>query len=159
MGWVHKDLKPSNVALVLDPFQVKLIDFNRTMPRSEAGPLWSYGTLPYCPTKCEWSDGNINWDMWALGAIVLECFVGRDRFKKVEDHDDTMMLANDLFKNKKLEQPIKELMSDTVMSGRRNYLISYERLKNMIGDINFQEYKDLLPVRKQSVRVSKQAKP
>ena len=29
MGYVHKDLKPDNIMVNLDPLEVKIIDFNR----------------------------------------------------------------------------------------------------------------------------------
>lgn len=31
LGYIHKDLKPENIVLNLDPLEVKLIDFDRSI--------------------------------------------------------------------------------------------------------------------------------
>ena len=51
IGWVHRDLKPDNIVIQNFPFEVRLIDFNRSVPCSDLRVGTQFGTPGYFPTK------------------------------------------------------------------------------------------------------------
>ncbi|CAA0812923.1 mitogen-activated protein kinase kinase kinase 21 [Striga hermonthica] len=79
LGYVHCDLKPENVLLVAegDDFTTKISDFGLSKER---------GTVPYprgspaylSPEAVHFEMQEEPADVWALGCIVLEMFVGRE---------------------------------------------------------------------------------
>ena len=58
LGYVNRDLKPDNVALSLDPLDVRVIDFNRVYPVTQSTLGHVRGTPGYFPTKDMWRDGS-----------------------------------------------------------------------------------------------------
>ena len=61
LGFIHRDLKPDNIVLTLDrPIKVALIDFDRALPTTD-----------------------VQWDLYALVAIIAECDMGVNEYLKV----------------------------------------------------------------------------
>ena len=79
-GFVHRDLKPENIVLNLDPLEVRLIDFNTAYPTSQKTVAQTRGTPGYSPQTKYWLDGSTCWDLYALGALVLEADMVTDYF-------------------------------------------------------------------------------
>ncbi len=93
-GIVHRDLKPDNVFLLDrddDSLFVKLVDFGIskiTRPRVLAGdgPITSQGVVLGTPAYMSpeqtrgLADVDARTDLWAAGAILFECLVGRAPF-------------------------------------------------------------------------------
>ncbi|KAG1362019.1 mitogen-activated protein kinase kinase 10 [Cocos nucifera] len=90
MGVVHRDIKPSNL-LIGSHGEVKIADFGAsrvvaaaaaTGPESGGGDDACAGTCAYMsPERFDsegFGDGGVfAGDVWALGVVLLECFVGR----------------------------------------------------------------------------------
>ena len=58
IGFIHRDLKPDNVVLNQKPLDVRIIDFNKSMP-SEADTVDTVrGTPGYMPSNPKWYDGR-----------------------------------------------------------------------------------------------------
>jgi serine/threonine protein kinase len=86
LGFVHRDLKPENIVLNLGhPIKVAIIDFNRALPTSNTCNYGNRGTPGYQPTQISFLDGSIEWDIYALVAIVLECDMGPQYFNKAAE--------------------------------------------------------------------------
>ena len=73
LGFTHRDLKPENIVLNLDPLEVRLIDFNSSFPSTQISKGSRRGTKGYHPDHSFWNDGSQQWDLYALGAMILEC--------------------------------------------------------------------------------------
>ena len=71
LGFVHRDLKPENIVLNLTrPIKVAIIDFDRTLPRTNTSRTGTRGTPGYEPKNFIFADGDINWDLYSLIAIT-----------------------------------------------------------------------------------------
>ncbi|XP_068177608.1 homeodomain-interacting protein kinase 1-like [Antennarius striatus] len=93
LGIIHADIKPNNIMTVDEqrPFRVKLIDFGEAMKReavdsaimvqipSFRAPEVYFGNVPFTEAI----------DMWSLGCIMTEMFLGNYLFSG--DSDDEMV--------------------------------------------------------------------
>lgn len=74
-GWVHQDLKPSNVRLTADA-EPKLLDFGLAL--SPDGTGRAGGTQSYMsPEQAEGAPGEPTADVYALGVMLFEALAGR----------------------------------------------------------------------------------
>jgi serine/threonine protein kinase len=72
LGFVHRDLKPDNIVLNVEPLKVAVIDFDISCLDTAVSKDSKIGTKGYYPNWFEVRDGNYNWDIWAIGAMILE---------------------------------------------------------------------------------------
>ncbi|KAG6034678.1 hypothetical protein E4U41_006463 [Claviceps citrina] len=75
-GWLHHDLKPTNIGLIGTPFRSVLLDVgtSRHIPAAELlrpGP-GTVGTIGYLAPELEMKDYNHSVDIWAMGIILFE---------------------------------------------------------------------------------------
>ena len=85
LGFVHRDLKPDNIILNLDPLEVRVIDFNRSLIDSTTSSGSIFGTPGYYPSATKWRDGSRKWDIWSLAAIILEADMDLDEYLHTRD--------------------------------------------------------------------------
>ena len=79
LGYVHRDLKPENIVLTLDrPIRVALIDFDRSLPKTNVSHSGTRGTPTYQPENIQWHDGSVLWDYYSIDCIIIECDMERD---------------------------------------------------------------------------------
>lgn len=81
LGFVHRDLKPDNVVLNLKPLEVKVIDFDRVYLDTTMTITRVRGTPGYFSENAEWRNGSRKWDLWALGAMILESDMPKKVYK------------------------------------------------------------------------------
>ena len=85
IGYVHRDLKPENIVLNLKPFEVRIIDFNTSVPQ-EADTVDSIrGTPGYHPAAPKWYDGSTQWDIYSLATLMLEADMDKDLYYNTKD--------------------------------------------------------------------------
>ena len=87
LGFVHRDLKPE-INIVLNdtrPIKVDLIDFDRSLPRTNKSRSGTRGTPQYEPEGSRFEDGSIEWDIYSLVAIVVECDMETDAYQRVAE--------------------------------------------------------------------------
>ena len=130
-GFVHHDLKPSNVLLGLDG-QPRLLDFNlATDARNSKSRLG--GTLPYMPpehlenvrsatTADQASMMDQRGDIFSLGVMLYELLAGVHPFGRFPKSRSVRKVAGDILARQKVGvRPIRELNPD--VSGRLARLI------------------------------------
>ncbi|WP_437680983.1 AAA family ATPase [Sorangium sp. So ce131] len=87
-GVIHKDVKPHNILVRLDPLEVKLADFgiatrlSHEAPRAE-NPDAAEGTLAYMsPEQTGWMNRSLDCrtDLYSLGATLYEMLTGGPPF-------------------------------------------------------------------------------
>jgi len=89
MGFIHRDLKPDNVVLSRDPFQLVVIDFNRATATCIMTKGSVRGTEGYFPFREEWRNGSDKWDIWALAAMILEADMDKREYYRCKTELDT----------------------------------------------------------------------
>lgn len=85
LGFIHRDLRPENIVLSLDPLEVRIIDFTESFPKTQKTINSLRGSLPYFPQDYRWRDGSKAWDYYALGVIVIESEVTKEDFSQIND--------------------------------------------------------------------------
>ena len=141
LGYVHRDLKPDNVVLSLDPLDVRLIDFNRFYPLTQSTLGHVRGTPGYFPTKDMWRDGSTKWDIWAVAAIILECDMDSDSYRSCKDEADTKRRLKKLLLNNNVCKHLKLIMKEVIMIDDDSKMMGLDTIKDIVKDIKFKSYK------------------
>jgi serine/threonine protein kinase len=76
-------LKPDNIVLNLEPLNVVVIDFDASCLDSTKTISTIKGTKGYYPNWKGTRDGKEDWDIWALGAMILEANLPPDEYYNV----------------------------------------------------------------------------
>ncbi len=86
LGFVHRDLKPENILLNdTRPINNALIDFDRSLPRTNKSRYGTRETPWYEPEGARFEDGSIEWDIYSLVAIVVERDMETDAYQRVAE--------------------------------------------------------------------------
>lgn len=91
LGYVHRDLKPDNIVLNLEPLDVRVIDFDASLLETQDTSGRIRGTPGYVPYRDNWRDGSKKWDVWSLAAILLEADMEKDTYRKTKDEKETKL--------------------------------------------------------------------
>lgn len=84
MGYVHLDIKPANIGLVIDPdapttFMAKLFDFGLATHLNDTTKVNVAGTVVYIdPNFFKSRHFSLNSDVYAVGIILFEFFTGTE---------------------------------------------------------------------------------
>ncbi|KAF8092241.1 hypothetical protein N665_0420s0008 [Sinapis alba] len=110
MRIVHGDIKPSNLLINVNG-EVKIADFGASRIVA-GGDYGSSGTCAYMsPERVDpykWGFGEVGFagDVWSLGVVVLECYLGRYPFISLGDKPDWAALVCAICCNEKVEIPV-----------------------------------------------------
>ena len=86
LGYVHRDLKPENIVLNNGrPINVALIDFDRALPITNKTHSGIRGTPGYQPDKDLFAAGAVEWDIYSLVCIIVECDMEGEAYKRVKE--------------------------------------------------------------------------
>ena len=117
MGYVHRDLKPENVMVSFKPLKAVLIDFNRAYPLTQSTKGTVRGTEGYFPEKGDLRDVSTKWDIWALGAMVLEADLDRNEYLRVKNERGTNFHATKHLRDGKPCAGVAAIIKGTVLVG------------------------------------------
>ena len=63
---------------------MKIIDFDRSFSMAVGTKGTMVGTDGYYPFKPNMDDGSPRWDVWALGAMILEADMEKDQYLNID---------------------------------------------------------------------------
>jgi serine/threonine protein kinase len=139
---VHRDLKPDNIVVTLEkPIKVALIDFDRSLPRTNTSHHGRRGTAGYEPDNAGWMDGDIMWDLYALACIVVECDMGTDHYFKVKEERAAKGLIKKHIEEKGTCKIVGELATTLVLDFKGFNQPTLDEIANMIRKMKFRAYK------------------
>lgn len=141
IDFIHRDLKPENIVLDERPLTVKIIDFNRVQHRRQATKGYELGTPGYFPATDQWRDGSTQWDIWALGAIILECDMPIDEYLEVRHERGAQAKASKHLEQIETNTYVKRIVRGTILRGRGEDMISIERIKSFLVEAAFRRYR------------------
>ncbi len=99
VGIIHKDIKPANLIVSLDS-KIKLMDFGiasfNSSVTKEASELKVEGTTDYLsPEQVLGKGADERSDVYAMGVLIMQMFVGHRPFHGVSADDLMMKIVND----------------------------------------------------------------
>jgi serine/threonine protein kinase len=137
-GYAHRDLKPENIMIDLKPIRVRIIDFNCALPTKQATTGLQHGTPGYYPDARNLADGSPLWDVWALGAIVLECDMEADAYLRVNTERFALKEAEKHLEGKGCSKFLKAIVRGTILCGRVEEMISLNVIVDLLLKVQFQ---------------------
>jgi serine/threonine protein kinase len=141
IGYVHRDLKPENIVISLKPLAVRVIDFNRSLATSQSTTELYHGTPGYYPMNRLLLDGSPLWDVWALGAIILESDMEVDVYLRVNTERETLTKAEGHLKERDTCKHVKTLLKGTLLRGRMEDMLSLDQIIKLLEVAYFKRYR------------------
>jgi serine/threonine protein kinase len=126
LGYVHRDLKPENVLVSLRPLSAVIIDFDRAQLRTQISQGTVLGTPGYYPHNDCLRDGSTSWDIFALGAMILECDMNLNEYMEVRYERDANRKAQKHCEQSETSGYIKQILRGTIMRPNQNDMMSVE---------------------------------
>ena len=137
---MHRDLKPENVMVNLQPLSATLIDFNRAYPLTQCTKGTCRGTEGYFPQKEDLRDGSTKWDIWSLGAMVLEADLGINEYLRVNSENGAIFKAGKYLREDKPHRDIAAIINGTILAGNSENLMSLGEIINHLKTSVFRRY-------------------
>jgi len=117
LGFVHRDLKPENIVLNdIRPIKVALIDFDRSLPRTNKPRSGTRGTPGHEPDSVKFEGGSTQWDIYSLVAIIVECDMETDAYKRVAEERAGQLIIKKHFEAKGTCKELIDLANSVLMS-------------------------------------------
>jgi len=140
LGFVHRDLKPENIVLTLDrPIKVALIDFDRALPTSNKSLTGPRGTPGYQPDTFKFEDGDVQWDLYSLVAIIAEADMGVNEYLKVQTEREGKGLLTKHLKDPKTCKELAALVNAVILAPRGAELPTFHEVAASIKKISFRK--------------------
>ena len=114
IGYVHRDIKPDNILIDLQPLTVRIADFNLSLTNQQSTTQLNYGTPGYYPVGEHLRDGSQAWDIWALGAVILESDMETDSYARVMTERGSISKAEKVFEEKGVCKHLKAIVRGTI---------------------------------------------
>ena len=140
LGYVHRDLKPENIVLNTKPISTRIIDFNQANLITDKTVGGEKGTVGYYPAWRNVEHGSIAWDIWALGAIILESDMEADRYFSVKDERGSIGKAVSHLERKGVSKHLKEIVRRTVMAKDPRDMMTLDEIIIVLKKVEFMRY-------------------
>jgi len=96
--------------------KAKLIDFDRAVSWLDTGKGTFPGTPGYYPDANILDDSCVKWDLWALGAMILEADLPKDEYIRVINEKGAKLKAQEHLRNGHVNEDLKQLLRMTMMA-------------------------------------------
>jgi serine/threonine protein kinase len=126
LGYVHRDLKPENVMVSFRPLRAVLIDFNRAYPLTQSTKGTVRGTEGYFPEKDDLRDGSTKWDIWSLGAMILEANLDKNDYLRVNTQRGTIFKAEKHLREGKPSPALAAIINGTILLSDFNRMLTLD---------------------------------
>lgn len=130
------------MVLSLRPLQVKIIDFDRSVNRGLKSKGTYVGTPGYYPYRPLLEDGSTKWDIWALGAMILEADLEKDVYLNVENDRVAQNMCQKHLRSTEVNQELKDVLRMTVMADFTVEIQPLEKIMTLIPKMKFRMFKD-----------------
>lgn len=84
-GWIHRDIKPQNIGILMHPARAVLLDLGQLTKLEHGAKLPASpgcgGTVGYLSPEREMEEHDHGVDIWPMGVIGYELTYGRHPFK------------------------------------------------------------------------------
>ena len=142
LGFVHRDLKPENIVLNdTRPIKVALIDFDRSLPRTNKSRSGTRGTPGYEPEGGRFEDGSIEWDIYSLVAIIVECDMETEAYQRVAEERAGQSIIKKHCEAKGTSKELADMATSVLMSKTGFFMSGLDEVAEIIKKITFKKYK------------------
>jgi serine/threonine protein kinase len=140
LGFVHRDLKPENIVLDTGhPLRVALIDFDRALPISCTSSTGVRGTPGYQPHDFKFQDGDPQWDLYSLVAIIAECDMGTSDYMRVKSERESETALKKYISEPSTCKVLAKLVKDVIFCQKYEELPLIAEVVADIKKINFRK--------------------
>jgi len=94
------------------------------------------GTQGYFPCGVNWGSGDIRWDIWSLGAMLMEFFIGSKHFYKASNSAPIIAQAKKMQTYSYVPESVKKIVRETVLAKKTMMmgLKNFEQQVRKIGE-------------------------
>ena len=129
--------------LSLRPLKVRIIDFDRSFNMGIETKGNFVGKDGYYPYKPNLDDGSPKWDVWGLGAMILEADLEKDQYINVNNERTAQNLCQQYLRRGDLNQEPKEVLRMTVMAANAVDIEKLRDIMPLIPKIKFRAFRDM----------------
>lgn len=116
LGFVHRDLKPENIMINFEPVRAVVIDFNRAVRIENITGASTLGTRGYFPHRETWLNGSVQWDVWSIVAIILECDMKPNEYLECNNEEQSIESAITHCNKKNVCERLKKLVKKVIIN-------------------------------------------
>lgn len=139
MGYIHRDVKPENIVIRLRPLQARLIDFNCAMRKEQNTTGINLGTPGYTPKREIYRDGDPSFDIFALGAVIMEADMDYDEYIRVNTSNMTEKKAEEYIALRDTHKSLKTIVKGTLLRGKNFALMSLDDIIKELEQASFKK--------------------
>ena len=84
-------------------------------------------------------DGSTLWDIWSLGAMILECDMDKDEYMRINSERGSLQKAEKVTEDKNTCRNLRAIVRGTVLCGRMEDMIRIEEIIKLLEQVSFRK--------------------